>query len=208
MTGRPALIETTDGARGVGENFEAADVVGVALFFDDGAVAIEEDGGAERVLCGGGGAGFLFLVGSAADFLGTRHQGNLAGPFVHGVFDVGNLDASHAAMVDGAFAEEAWTARRRLADDGLAFGDGRGAVGIGGAKDGHDGESSGGGDVHGAGVVADENVASGEVGGEVLRRRLADEIDGAGLHARLNSGGHFPLRMRAKNYHIGVESTN
>src|SRR5579862_1651658 len=142
------------------------------------------------------------------DFLSTRHQGNLAGPFVDGVFNVGNFDAGHAAMVDGALTEEAGAAGRRLADDGFAFGDWRGAVGIGGTEDGHDGEASGGGDVHGAGVVTHENVASGEMGGEFLGRRVADEIDGTGLHMRLNSGGHFPLRMRAKNYHIGIESTN
>lgn len=48
--GQAGAIESADGARGVREDFEAADVVGVALFFDDGAVTIEKNGGAGLIL--------------------------------------------------------------------------------------------------------------------------------------------------------------
>src|SRR5260370_32507793 len=68
-------------------------------------------------------------------------------------------------MIGGAAAKEAWAAIGLLLDDGDARGDRGGAIGIGGTEDGDHRGADGGGDVHGAGIVAEEEVALGKTGG-------------------------------------------
>ena len=80
-------------------------------------------------------------------------------PGAGGGFDSVRRDARHAAMIGGAAAQEAWTAVGLFLNDGAARGDRRGAVRIGGTKYGDHRQADGGGDVHRAGIVADEEMA-------------------------------------------------
>jgi hypothetical protein len=65
-------------------------------------------------------------------------------------------------MISWAAAKETGAAIGFLLDDGETRSDRGGAVGIGGAEDGDDREADGGGDVHRAGIVAEEEMALGE----------------------------------------------
>ena len=85
-----------------------------------------------------------------------------------------------------------------MLDDGDARGDGRGAFGIGGAKDGDDGEADGGGNVHGSGIVAEEKMALGEEAGEFGDGGLAGEIDWSALKFGGDGGGDRRLRRECR----------
>ncbi len=67
-------------------------------------------------------------------------------------------DASHAALVNGTLAQQAGAARHRLADDAGESPQGSSRHGIGGTEDGQDRGAHRGRDVHGAGVVADQQA--------------------------------------------------
>src|SRR5579863_1089447 len=84
-------------------------------------------------------------------------------------------------MIGGAAAEEAGAAVGLLLDDGEARGDGGRTFGIGGAENGDDWETNGGGYVHGAGVVAEEEVALREERREIGDGGFAGEVDGGAL---------------------------
>jgi hypothetical protein len=62
-------------------------------------------------------------------------------------------------MIRRAAAEKTRAAVRFFLHDAAARRDGRRAEGIGRSEDSDDGKTYGGGDVHGAGVIADEQMA-------------------------------------------------
>jgi hypothetical protein len=65
-------------------------------------------------------------------------------------------------MIGGAAAKEAGAAVGLLLDDGDARRDRGGAFGIGGTEDRDDRKTDGGGDVHRAGIVSEEEMALGQ----------------------------------------------
>ncbi len=73
-----------------------------------------------------------------------------------GGFDGVGSDTSHAAVIRGAATQKTRTAVRFILDDAAARRDGGGAERVGGAEDRYDREADRRGDMHGAGVVADE----------------------------------------------------
>src|SRR5882724_679749 len=97
---------------------------------------------------------------------GRAHLGG-GQPGLGGGGDGCRRDAGHAAVIGGTAAQEAGAAVGFHLDDGAAGGDWSGALGVGGAKDSDDREANGGGYVHRAGVVADEEMALGEERGEI-----------------------------------------
>src|SRR6266481_906010 len=92
-------------------------------------------------------------------------------------------------MIGGAAAKEAGAAVGFLLDDGEARGNRGSAFGIGGTEDGDDREADGGGDVHPAGIVAEEEVALGEQSGEIGDGGFAGEVDGGALQFGGDRGG-------------------
>jgi len=103
-------------------------------------------------------------------------SGPKTGLFQHGGRDLGGLDFEHAAEVDGAFPEETGTALDVAADDGVTVPEWTGEGGLGRAEDGDDGHAEMGGEVHGAGVVGQEEMALQELVHEFLQSGFADEI--------------------------------
>src|SRR5215472_2716442 len=97
--------------------------------------------------------------------------------------DHGGGDGGHAAMIDWTAAKEAWAAMGLLPHDGIVIGDGSGAVGFGGAEYSDDWQARGGGDVHGARVVADEQMATRKECREIADGGLADEADAGPVDA-------------------------
>src|SRR4051812_3230193 len=70
-------------------------------------------------------------------------------------------DAGHAAVIDRTFAEQTGRTFGVLANyPGQRTGGTGGGV-VGGSEDGHGGDTQGGGDVHGAGIVGEEHPAGG-----------------------------------------------
>src|SRR5947209_5209741 len=88
-------------------------------------------------------------------------------------------DTRHAAVIDGALPEQAGGALGMFADDAgeRAGGTGRGVVG--GPENGDGGHADGGGDVHRARVVGEEEAADGGEGDEFAKGGLAGEVDGS-----------------------------
>ena len=116
-------------------------------------------------------------------------RGHFRGAGEESGFDHWGSDGEHAAVIGGAAPEEARAAIGLLLDDGGAKSDRRGAVRIGGAEDGHDGEANGGGDVHGAGIIAEKEMALGEERGEIGDGGFAGEIDGGFCEIGGDGGG-------------------
>src|ERR1700693_1986392 len=80
-------------------------------------------------------------------------------PVTHGGFDSVGSNAGHAAVIRRAAAQKTWAAVRFFLNDAATRRDGCSAEWIGRPKDSHDGETNGGGDVHRAGIVANEQMA-------------------------------------------------
>ncbi len=70
-------------------------------------------------------------------------------------------------MIGGAAAQETWAAVRLFLDDGAARGDRGGALRIGRAEYRDHRQADGGGNVHRAGIVADEEMALREKCGKI-----------------------------------------
>src|SRR5579859_2822925 len=109
-------------------------------------------------------------------------------------------------MIGGAAAKEARAAVWLLLDDGEARGDRGGAFRIGGTEDGDDREADGGGDVHRAGIVAEEEVTLGEESGEISDGGFAGEIDGVALQFGSDGGrdGEFAGGTEEEDVGIGM----
>jgi len=140
-------------------------------------------------------------AGRRVEGSGRRHLGEFC---VKGRFDHGGSDGGHAAMIGGAAAEEAGAAVGLLLNDGEARGDGCGAFGIGGAENGDYWETDGCGDVHGAGIVAEEEVTLREERGEIGDGRFAGEVDGGTLEFGGDGGGDGKFTGGAEEDHVGV----
>ena len=106
-------------------------------------------------------------------------------------------------MIGGATAKEAGAAVGLLLNDGEAWGDWGCAFGIGGAEDGDDGEADGGGDVHGARIVAEEEVALGEESGKIGDGGFAREIDRGVVHFGGDGGRDGEFAGSAEEDYIG-----
>jgi len=107
-------------------------------------------------------------------------------------------------MISGTTAKKARAAVGLLLDDGEARGDRSGAEGIGGAENGDDGKADGGGDVHGAGIVAEEEVALGEESGEIGDGSFAGEVDGRTLQFGGDGGGDGEFAGSAEENYVGI----
>ena len=107
-------------------------------------------------------------------------------------------------MIGGAAAKEAGAAVGLLLNDGEARRDRGGAVGIGGTEDGDYRKADGGGDVHGAGIVAEEEMALGEKGGEVGDGGFSGEINGSALQFGGDGGGDGEFAGSAEEDYIGI----
>jgi len=96
------------------------------------------------------------------------------------VNDFISTDGVHAAEVDRAFTQEAWTTRDVVAYDFYGRVDGAGEERFGGSEDGNSAGAKGGGKVHGAAVVTEHKASVGDVldeGGEGgLTREVMQEI--------------------------------
>lgn len=77
-------------------------------------------------------------------------------------------------------------------------------MGIGGTKDGDDWEADGGGYVHGAGIVTEEEVALGKKCGEIGDGGFAGEVDGGTLQFGGNGGGDGEFAGSAEEDYVGV----
>ena len=107
-------------------------------------------------------------------------------------------------MIGGAAAEEAGAAVGLLLHDGEAWRDRGGAFGIGGAEYGDDGEADGGGYVHGAGIVAEEEVALREERGEIGDGGFAGEVDGGTLQFGGDGSGDGKFTGSAEEDYVGI----
>src|SRR5882762_4135793 len=107
-------------------------------------------------------------------------------------------------MISGATAKKARAAVGHLLDDGEAGGDRSGAFGIGGAENGDDGKADGGGDVHSAGIVAEEEVALGEESREIGDASFAGEVDRRTLQFAGDGGGDGEFAGGAEENYVGI----
>src|SRR5258707_13700129 len=107
-------------------------------------------------------------------------------------------------MIGGAAAKEAGAAIGLLLDDGDARRDRGGAIGIGGTEDGDHREADGGGDVHGTGIVGEEEVGLGKEGGEIGDGGFGGEGDGGGLQFGGDRGGDGEFAGSAEENYVGV----
>jgi hypothetical protein len=107
-------------------------------------------------------------------------------------------------MIGGTAAKEARAAVGFLLDDGETRGYGGSAIRIGGAEDGYDRESDGGGYVHGAGIVAEEEVALGKKCGEIADGGFAREIDGGALQFGGDGGRDWEFAGSAEEDYVGI----
>ncbi len=74
--------------------------------------------------------------------------------------NVGDSDARHAAMIDGAFAQKTRTARNFPLHERSSRRDGRGAIRIRGTKHTDDGHADSGGHMHRARIISDKKLAA------------------------------------------------
>jgi hypothetical protein len=107
-------------------------------------------------------------------------------------------------MIGGAPAEEAGAAVRLLLNDGDARRNRGGAFWICGAKDSDDGKTDGGGDMHSAGIVAEEDVALGQECGEIGDGCFAGEVDGRRLQFGGDCDGDGEFARSAEKNDVGV----
>lgn len=139
----------------------------------------------------------------------TNFQDNTLGwedlePRIHRGLDHVGSDLFHAAMIGGTAAEEARAAIGLLLDDGKTWRDRGGAFGIGGTEDGDDRKADGGGYVHGAGIVAEEEVALGKKRGEIGDDGFAGEIDRGALQFGGDGGGDWEFARSAEEDDVSV----
>src|SRR5713101_8390868 len=87
-------------------------------------------------------------------------------------------DFRHATMIRWAAPEKARATVRFLLDDRAARRDRSRAQRSRGSENGDDGKSDRGGNVHRAGIVADEEMALRQEGGKIGDRGFSGEIDG------------------------------
>src|SRR5277367_3802182 len=80
-------------------------------------------------------------------------------PLPRGCFDSVRLNPRHTPVIGRAATQKTWAAVWFFLNDAAAWRDWCGPERIGGPKHGDDGEAYGGGDVHRAGVVPNEQVA-------------------------------------------------
>src|SRR5216684_3378760 len=111
---------------------------------------------------------------------------------------------SRSRKTAGRRAEESRAAVRLLLDDGDARCYRGGAIGIGGTEDGDDREADGSGYVHGAGIVAEEEVALGEESGESGDGGFAGEVDRGALQLGGDGGGDGEFAGSAKEDDVSV----
>src|SRR5260370_28673714 len=113
-------------------------------------------------------------------------------------------DGGHAAMIGGTAAKEARAAIGLLLNDGDARRYRGGAFWIGGTEDGNNREADSRGYVHGAGIVAEEEVALGEERGGIGDRGFAGEGDGGAPQFCGDGGGNGEFTGVAEEYDVGV----
>ena len=95
----------------------------------------------------------------------------------HGSGDFFHRDAVQALVVaEGALAFEAGAARDVVTEDAMAAAGGAGEARLGAAEEGDDGHAEGGGEVHGASVVGEEELAGSEFGDEFGEAGFANEV--------------------------------
>ncbi len=107
-------------------------------------------------------------------------------------------------MIGGAAPEKAGTTVGLLLNDSEARGDGRGTVRVGRTEDGDDGKADGSSNVHGARIVAEEEMALGEKGGKVGDGRFAGEIDGCASQVIGDGGRNGSFGGRAEEEDVRV----
>ena len=116
--------------------------------------------------------------------------------------DLADFDGFHAAEVDGALAEEAGAALDVVADDAVLRAERAGERGLGAAEKGDCGDAEMGSEVHGAGVVGEEEVAGAKFVHELREGGFADEVgdgdrdggeNGVGDGAVLFDAEEFPF---------------
>src|SRR6266850_788283 len=113
-------------------------------------------------------------------------------------------DFCHATMIRWAAPEKARTAVRFFLDDGAARRDRSCAKRIRGSENGDDRKADRGGDVHRAGIVADEEMALRKQGGKIGDRSFSSEVDGRLPHPggdRIRDGC---LGSRSEQDHVGI----
>ena len=142
---------------------------------------------------GGGGQDFGFVCPRGGGFLQQLQRG-----FGH----ARGADAGHAAVVDGAFAQQAGAAIGGFAHHAgqRAGGAGGGIVGRAENRDG--GHAQRGGDVHRAGIVGQEQAAGGGQVDEFAERGFAGQV--ANRDARCAQRRRHGLAQRA----LGRRSEN
>ena len=79
-----------------------------------------------------------------------------------GFFGADGIEAFVAALGEGAGSFKAGATGDVMAEDGVAVSVGAGPAGFGAAEDGDDANAEGGGEVHGAGVIGEEQVTGGQ----------------------------------------------
>jgi len=111
-------------------------------------------------------------------------------------------------MVYGAAPQKAWGAMHAMLHDESLRSHWRRTLRVRGPKDGHYGQPRGRGHVHGAGIIADEQMARGETRGQFSDARLSRQVDGAMAHGGDNGLNQLVLRGNAEKYHIRMKPFN
>jgi hypothetical protein len=78
-----------------------------------------------------------------------------------GFFGADGIEAFVAALGEGAASFKAGATGNVMAEDGMAVSAGAGPAWFGATEDGDDANAESGGEVHGAGVIGQEQVAGG-----------------------------------------------
>ena len=108
-------------------------------------------------------------------------MGELSGIVQHfqgGFGDKVGFDASHAAVVDGAFAEETGAAFDRMSNDAREGAGGTGGLIVSGTENSNGGDTEGRADVHSTGIVGEDETAGGEDFDEGGEGGFSGEVDG------------------------------
>src|SRR5690242_1796921 len=119
--------------------------------------------------------------------------------------DAFDRNARHATMVDGTFAQKAWTALHRFANQRELRGHGPGAFGIRGTEYADHRDTYRPRHVHRPRIIADKQTTGGE-----QRRKFADgcranEIEYAIAHRAGDARGHAALLSSAAKYHVCIK---
>src|SRR5258708_30141351 len=99
-------------------------------------------------------------AGRSRDCSDTLHPDRRQQRFCRSFYNIGS-DRGHAPMISRAAAQKTWAAVRLLLNDAAARRDGGRSKWIGRTKYRDDGQANSSGNVHRAGIIADEEMAPG-----------------------------------------------